>query len=240
MYYIYTDKQAQAIKNGDIEARNKFYIDNYKKLRSEAITFAKRYGIVNFELEEALQQVYLDLPFMDFSTPDALSTSIFYNSFRNVLFGGYSYLLEHNKKILGHSVNRPSRNFSIYQQDEENGEDLFLPDLLGCCENSPEEQYIEKNFNVNLQSVYDFLADKLSEKQCVLFRYLLNGYKLNSKKAKEYGISYSASNMQQMRKKILLHYDELKDFLKEKFDYVVPERYDKFAEDLLFKSKVSS
>ena len=40
--WIYTSEQAKAIKSGDIDSRNKFYFDNYERIKILAKSFLSR------------------------------------------------------------------------------------------------------------------------------------------------------------------------------------------------------
>lgn len=57
--WIYTSEQAKAIKNGDIDLRNKFYFDNYERIKIFAKSFLSRERIssksVLCSLEDLLQ-----------------------------------------------------------------------------------------------------------------------------------------------------------------------------------------
>ena len=99
--WIYTSEQAKAIKNGDIDLRNKFYFDNYERIKIFAKSFLSRGRIssksVLCSLEDLLQQVYLDLPFFCFDTPQTITFSLKRRCFYLCSFGGLSYFVENRR-----------------------------------------------------------------------------------------------------------------------------------------------
>ena len=95
--WVYTPEQAQKIVNGDIEARNQFYSDNYELLHILAHWYVAEQtalGVCKYDIDDLMSQVYLDLPYMEFKTPACLTFSIKKKSFRLSAFGGFAYMIE--------------------------------------------------------------------------------------------------------------------------------------------------
>lgn len=99
--WIYTSEQAKSIKSGDIDSRNKFYFDNYERIKILAKSFLSRGRAFSrsilCSLDDLLQQVYLDLPFFCFDTPQAITFSLKRRCFYLCSFGGLSYFIENRR-----------------------------------------------------------------------------------------------------------------------------------------------
>ena len=76
----YTHEQAKAIKNGDIEARNAFYMENLNRIQIMARAYVlcgRAKGLRQVcTAEELTQQVYLDLPLFNYDSPQTISFSL--------------------------------------------------------------------------------------------------------------------------------------------------------------------
>ena len=100
-----TDEQAQQIANGEQAARDKFYFDNFDRIRAMAFNYAKRNPHCNGLTEDMAQGLYLDLTYFKqengVPVTDGKTLSRFvYSSFRFTPYGGLLYCSENNPKLL--------------------------------------------------------------------------------------------------------------------------------------------
>lgn len=103
--WLIDDTQADLIRRGDIPARNRFFFDNYKRVRGMAYNYTRKnprcYGLAR----DMINNLYVDLGYFksDNGVPvtDGLSLSRFVvSSFRMCPYGGLLYLSENNAKLL--------------------------------------------------------------------------------------------------------------------------------------------
>lgn len=115
-----TDEQAEAIFNGSIPDRNRFYTDNFVRLRKMAWGYIHRNPAFFGMLNDLLQGVYIDMDFFygAYNKPvrDGRTLSHFvYWSFSKCKDGGLIYLAENNRKLLSwyNSYTPPARMYSL-------------------------------------------------------------------------------------------------------------------------------
>lgn len=87
----FTEEQVKQIKNKDIDAITKFYNDNYKIIYFMAHKFVrgrKRMGNFSYMVEDLLQQVFLDIPYYNYSSRAHLYYGIVKGSFLRCYEGG--------------------------------------------------------------------------------------------------------------------------------------------------------
>lgn len=89
-----TRDQADKIAQGDEAAAALFFHDNYDKLRKMAYRYARKnnaaFGFELYDPEEMLNQLYLDLPRLEWKDGARLTFSILYDSYRWTPHGGYT------------------------------------------------------------------------------------------------------------------------------------------------------
>ncbi len=100
-----TAETAENIRNGDINARNRFYFDNLERIRKMAYNYARKNARCKGLENDLINGVWVDLGYFkqDNGTPvkDGLTLSRFvYSSFRFAPFGGLLYCSENNPKLL--------------------------------------------------------------------------------------------------------------------------------------------
>ena len=145
--WVYTPEQVVKIINGDISARNKFFFDNYNRLRIMAKSFvAARYCLyqMQYDMDDLLMQVYLDLPYMEYKSPAALTFDIKKKSFRLSIFGGYALFVEN------HIAWTDTKRFrlSVQSTDEvKRGEtfDSFTLWIDNFCSYSPFDEFFDRS-----------------------------------------------------------------------------------------------
>lgn len=160
----YTQEQAKEIKNGDIIARNAFYMDNYARIEIMARAYVSRGRAMKVSrlcpAEDLIQQVYLDLPLFNFDTPQTISFSLKRRSFYLCAFGGWSYFVENGRsttdygRFLGDCI-------SIESKDES---DRPLIDVYTASP-SPEEEYEKReketqDYSATLRAVFEKYISK--------------------------------------------------------------------------------
>lgn len=145
--WVYTHDQAKKIVNGDISARNKFFFDNYDRLRVMAKSFvANRYCLsqMQYDMDDLLMQVYLDLPYMEYKSPAALTFDIKKKSFRLSIFGGYAFFVENHVGW----TDLKRFQLSVQSTDEvKRGEtsDSFALWVDNFCSYSPFEEFFDRS-----------------------------------------------------------------------------------------------
>lgn len=119
----FTEEQIEKIKNKDIEAITKFYNDNYRIIYFMAKKFVrnrKNMGNYSYIVDDLLQQVFVDIPYYDFSTRAGLYYCIVKGSFLRCDFGGVLYAQEKfipDAKILSIDAPKNDRSNSYYLID---------------------------------------------------------------------------------------------------------------------------
>ena len=100
-----TDEQAEAIRNGDAEARNKFYFDNLDKIRVMAYRHCYYRPHCRGYFVDMVNGVYADLAIFNSAVGQPVTNvwrlrKFIYASFNACPHGGLVYLYEHNRKLL--------------------------------------------------------------------------------------------------------------------------------------------
>jgi hypothetical protein len=79
-FYKVSDETIKGIKNADVDAMTKFYEDNYKILCGNAKKYARNKKLLNhcyeYEFNDLIQQIYVDMPMFDFTNKRTLFFSI--------------------------------------------------------------------------------------------------------------------------------------------------------------------
>lgn len=99
----FTEEQIKLIKNNDIDAITKFYFDNYKIIYFMAHKFVrgrKRMGNFSYMVEDLLQQVFVDIPYYNFSSRVGLYYGIVKGSFLRCYEGG---ILSSQEKFISYA-----------------------------------------------------------------------------------------------------------------------------------------
>ena len=91
--WICTEKQLKKIKNNNNLAINKFFNDNYKIIYGMARKFFYNHIYIfgnTIDINDLINQVYIDLPLYNFDNKTKLYYSIVYGSFYCINYGGIS------------------------------------------------------------------------------------------------------------------------------------------------------
>lgn len=206
-----TDEQAQAILSGDITARNKWFFDNNKLLCQMACNFLQKNKALGFtplvEVDDLVNQVYLDMPYLCWDNGKALSCYIKMRSFKWCEFGGFSFLRESGSKFLDR---RPDLSLDTPINSDADSE-LFLLDIIATAPDIMQE-YDKMTAIDNTELVKKIVGDYLSPQQRKFINYLIDGYK-PSVIAERMGLKQWGSVASRIRSKLKAHYLDIESVL---------------------------
>ncbi len=205
-----TNEQAEDIRNGNADARNKFYFDNLDRIRAMAYNYSQHNPRCKGLVEDMLQSVYLDLTrFADETgkaVKDGKSLSLFiYASFRFTPYGGLVICAENDlKKMSGGGLR-------IYAPDVMELDRLYnrkagkmetLADFVPALEILDRSDYTE--------DIKKVCADYLSPRVKEYFDYFIELY-APSEIGRKMGISESnyGSLSRRMKEALIKHYAEI-------------------------------
>ena len=209
---IYTPEQAQKIVNGDIEARNQFYFDNYELLHILATAYVMKRsasmggGCDFFEIADLMNQAYLDLPYLEYKTSGYFIFGLRNLSFRLSYFGGYSYMRENNCL----RVDTGYLQIPTMSTDLMNGESECLPALDLFCSCSPFDEFFDHADNFDYVPVLRSIFARYLKPLQVDFFLVCEGYSQAEacRKVGARSMSFSA-----LSKRLRAHYAEIVDEL---------------------------
>lgn len=168
----YTQEQAKAIKNGDIEARNAFYMENLNRIQIMArayVSCGRAKGLRQVcTAEELTQQVYLDLPLFNYDSPQTISFSLKRRSFFLCKYGGWSYFVENGRSATDYPRYMGGESMSIEERANEDGNSRPLLDLLISLPSAAEEyekrEKETQDYSATLQAVFEkYLAKRQAD-----------------------------------------------------------------------------
>lgn len=138
----FTEDQIYKIKMQNPKAIAKFYIDNEKLIKRMACKFIRRkvdlFRDYSYLLGDLINQVYVDLPYYDFSSRIDLFSDIFKGSFAKVNDGGIT------AKDNTYKANRFNLEYDapLSTTDDPNKNTSYVLDTLACTK-STEEIFFE-------------------------------------------------------------------------------------------------
>ncbi|MBQ7907571.1 MAG: sigma-70 family RNA polymerase sigma factor [Clostridia bacterium] len=225
--FIYTAEQAKAICEGSVAARNKFFSDNYQAIRRMCTRYYrevyKRNGYSGgLETDDFVNQLYLDLPYLNWENPALLTHTMRKRSLYHCRFGGLCYLMTSNSKVLKNASYKPLRDSESIYGVGEDGKEFFKPDKM-YFEPSPEEKLDEEQRE---DKILEFVSSFLTPKQTEICKLVLEGY--SPTKAAEL-LKLGGSVRVRMVKSLRQHYFEIKEFLARELDYLASPSYDRIA-----------
>lgn len=207
----FTQEQAEAIKNGDISARNKFYTDNYQQIRRLAQSYCKKETHIRCRdlVEDMVNQVYLDLPYLRYDDKAYFNYTL-YKSFYYVAFGGLSYLIENNMT----GADRKSKDIIIHSLDAPMTEDENGLTLLDCL------SYDEKPLEDMIRSDVDYIEllkpvfkKHMKPEHVEFLTLVLEGHSMSDARRQIGKTSHSSYSMSYLISKLIPHYEEIIDVL---------------------------
>ena len=174
-----TDEQATAIINGDIEARNRFYMDNLTRIRKMAKNYQHRNPRCVGLMADMVQNVFCDMPLFDFTNGASVSRSV-YRSFYYTPDGGWWYVEEFNRKLKDRvykhkkaiSIDTPAKMQS--RSGDNVGEGAPLLDMF-ISTPSPEDDIINGD-RLTAETLEEVAGKYLSKQEKLFFVDLMNGY----------------------------------------------------------------
>ena len=224
--FKYTQEQAEKIQKGDNEAINKFWNDNYETIYYIVKSYYnKTYlgrGTLMLDLEDFIDQVYLDLPYLNYENQALLSYSLRVYSLNAVDLGGLDYLKRTSQKLLSapKQYNRYYKCESLTYTDDETGEELNKLDLYYSDISAEKAYFLSQRFGTT-NKILHFVSNFLSPAQVDSLKYILSGYSSN------YVNKYvHKGTCQFMRRKLIFAYPQIKDFLLSELDYHPLKAYD--------------
>lgn len=208
--WLIDDLQADLIRRGDIPARNRFYFDNYKRIKGMAYNYAYNTPRCRGFGADMVSCLYVDLGYFKQANGvlvvDGLTLSRFViDSFRFCPFGGLLYLAENNAKMLAGgglavysadclSLERPFGRGDGRHQDDNNartlGEIIPAPDMFDRLEVGDLTDELKA-------AVFDLLTSRENE----YFGHFIEGY-CNSEISRRMGYKTEANNADRVRKKL--------------------------------------
>ncbi|MBQ3639748.1 MAG: hypothetical protein II955_04445 [Clostridia bacterium] len=168
-----TPEQIERIRAQDWGACAEFYEANLERLRKLAHGYARAKREQGFgdkwNADDLLQDLYIDLPLLDWDTEQAFKSSMNKHSFFFSGHGGFSYLLQHCPNKIGHKDYREEPLLIVDQRagEDEDGESLL--DLVAAARSVPEEMDEERERERLARMEADLselLREILTPKQC--------------------------------------------------------------------------
>lgn len=183
-FWVFTEDQIHKIKMHNRLAINKFFEDNYELIKKMAYKFKRNqiniYQDYSFDIQELINQVYVDLPYYNFESRANLFNSITKGSFLCVNDGGYLFrakFLKQSKILRYDATFEDTKNTSH-----------FL-DLLATTQ-TLEETYFEslEDRETKDKKIIEFLEKTMKDKKQlnIMFCQLFTNIPLNEIKGNEY------------------------------------------------------
>lgn len=206
-----TNEQATAIKNGDKEARFRFYIDNLARIRKMARNYTHRNSRCVGLMADMVQNIFCDIPLFDFTNGASVSRSV-YRSFYYAPDGGWWYVEEFNRKLKDRvykhkkaiSIDMPAKFQS--RSGDNTSEGVPLLDMF-ISTPSPEDDIINDN-NITAETLETIAGKYLSPQEKLLFVDLLNGYKKHNI-CKRLGVKNVSKQYDRMCARLRANYVEI-------------------------------
>lgn len=207
-YIVPNEETISKIRAGDIEVRNRYFMENYTFFRSacRSCILRKLGHFSDSDIDELLSECYLHLPEMDLQRRDFLITSI-YDQLLFARFGGKRAYYRDRLQKLPDSLDSPVYAHSRSGEAEDKGETLgdFLPapdfmELYG--RNSAEER---------VYSLLNVLKEFLTPREFEVMQFRLCTGLSAQEIGKEIGRTKGAvlSQMCTAHKNMVLHYHEI-------------------------------
>lgn len=251
--WIVTVEQVNRIKAKDYEAALQFYTDNYDRLQN----MAKRYVAIKnakdisniYNVTEMLNQLILDLPYLQWDNALTLTCSIRLLSFMWSPYGGYAQRKENHLPVrklqsegqkYGLCVDLNHDACSLDEKIHGVGDEraVTLGDTIVADETYNADYYITRNnlLDYNSSDIVALLRDLLTSKQARCLELMLKGYP-NERISKELGYKDCSSTVCRVKDILILNYQEIIKRLRalgfdnvEKYINVVPVGYQEILE----------
>lgn len=205
-----TESIRQGLIAKDKTAIDTFYINNYDKFRAMAFTYLRSHKNCISTLDDLVDQLYLDLPYLNYSSCNYFVYRVYEHSFRHCSHGGYAYLVETNSKYKDCSY---SNIYSMCFDRPVDGDsnttvgEMFCSRMQASCVEYAnaiaEEKFINK--------LLDFLKSILNSKELRYIKMYLEGYSPEyARREVGYTCSHSICDIYI---KLRLNYDKILNFL---------------------------
>ena len=211
-----TDEQAEGIRNGNAEARSRFYLENLDRIRAMAYAKARMDYKLRGMVEDLVQQVLVDMTLWTYANNTPIKngndiTAFIRKTFDFTPYGGVAYLVVENTKILCNgdyrlycvSLDAPTQRRKGRNNDADGSElSVFIAD-----------ERAEKSFE-EVESV-DYLDDckriageYLAPREKDFFNLLLEGY-APSVAIERLNMKQWGAISKRLRAKLIVNYAEI-------------------------------
>ncbi len=211
----------EKIKQKNSEAMLLFFNDIYGFIRYHVFKFIRANNVdtVDSPPESFINQVLLDLPYLDYTSESSFVYSLYKRSFNCNRKGGYSFLREGNYG-LGKSVSKDLICSLYYTNDDK--DEYLITDFIGIYDDTIND-YIFLDVD-KTEKIIDFCEKFLTKKQKEYFKLFMYGY-TPSVIAGKLGISLQAGNSLKRKIKFALteNFFSIKNFLYDEFDFSCPD-----------------
>lgn len=187
--WSFTDEQIYKIRKCDPEAIRLFFTENYDII----VSMAKRYywsirWNKCFELNDLINQVYVDLPYYSYTSRTHLWQSIVYGSFAHVNTGGC--MSRHWRDVL----NASSVSLNATAFDEEEGKDFT--DIFGYECDPLEELTKDEERDKKDEIIIDFLKKTVKDPIAfnAIYCKIFTDLAINQLTGGEYGLFKACEN----------------------------------------------
>lgn len=223
--WIVTGDQADKIVQGDEAAAARFFRENYDKLRRMAFRYARKnntaFGFQLYDCDEMLNQLYLDLPCLDWKDGARLTYTILYNSFRWSPHGGYTQRLEMGlpirERVKGckEKVSDPF-TFCLHMGAistetplEDTDGEKTLSDII-AAPREYEVDYIPPPIHKSPKELVDILYDLFNPAERVVLALFLEGKNYAEiSQIRGVSITSASSSIKRVRQKLVVNYREI-------------------------------
>lgn len=172
--FVITEEIRQGLIKKDKSAIDKFYLDNYDNFCRLALVYFRKHPMNKLRVEDLVDQLYLDLYYLNFSSASYFVYGVFANSFTYCDMGGYSYIIETNSKYKDFRYS----NIYSFTFDKPIGDDgITLGDFMSSKLLPSFVNYrIAKRKELLINKILDFLKTILNPRELQYMEMYLYGY----------------------------------------------------------------
>ena len=240
-----TNEQVTKILNGDVSARNDFYFDNLDRIRRMARNYVYRKmhspNGNEYNFEDCVNCVYVDIPMFRFSCGLDISRSVYYSFFYSI-YGGLLYVFENTRKVLAKEY-RGERMYILDKPIEYRSRSGDISDngslIIDRVASSPSPETMLLNCSsLSIETIENVVFKYLSNQEKEVFDDWLNGYEKHNIRER-LGIKNISKQFDRIFAKLRANYfDILNQLFKfcdtlSPFLFEVPDDYEKSVKKVL-------
>lgn len=229
-----TEEEGQAIKLGNLTARNIFFFKNYEALKKivHHYLFQCSNYLESYDIEEYLNQIYIDLPYLNYSSKTYFNYLLYHEILPRVKRGGYSYIYETNSKLL--SQNYPMIEAQSLYYEHDDGDVELITDILGMSSgDDPQNEFVCDKHELRANKIMSFCSRYLTQRESEVLQLYLDGY--SYLQIEDKGYKCVGPSMLQIRKKLIEHFFELKKYMYDELGFSISRIYDPIVDDMRLK-----